>query len=223
PQVQVLRIVTAEEQIQVAVAVVVEPDGGVEVGPRGQAGAFGDGGEALPLVVVEKLRAAPFVEEKVLEAVVVVVAPHRAHRYARAFAVHVGEADGGGYVLEGAVAEVTVQRVLRADAAVGDVNVLPPVAVEVYHRHRRAHRRHLRHDVVELGVELRRFVRKLDARLFRHFFEIEAVALDSFGGGKRFRLGGLVAQDEGHGQQTYQQNPEKDACDTRGEHGNGWR
>ncbi len=73
PEVDVLGVVAAEEEIQTPVAVVVEPDGRVRVDPRGQVGPVGDARETFARVVVEELGPAPLVEEEVFEAVVVVV------------------------------------------------------------------------------------------------------------------------------------------------------
>ena len=92
PQVDVVGPVAGEEQIELAVAVVVEPDGGVGVDPRRQAGRLGDAREALAAVVVEQLGLAPLVDEQILVAVVVVVAPDRPHGDAGAGLVEVGDA-----------------------------------------------------------------------------------------------------------------------------------
>ena len=79
PEVDVFGVVAADEEVELAVAVVVEPDGGVGVHPLRQPGLLGHAREALAAVVVEQFRPAPLVEEQVFVAVVVVVAPDRAH------------------------------------------------------------------------------------------------------------------------------------------------
>jgi hypothetical protein len=82
PEVHVLRVVAAEEEVEPAVAVVVEPERRVDVRPGRQPRALG-AHERLPAVVAEELLPAPAIEQQVLEPVVVVVAPDRAHRDAR--------------------------------------------------------------------------------------------------------------------------------------------
>ena len=41
--------------------------------------------------------------------------------------------------------------------------IRPAVAIEIDDRHGRAHRRDLRHDVIELVIERRRLVHEIDA------------------------------------------------------------
>jgi hypothetical protein len=53
PEVHVFVVVAADEEIEQAVAVVVEPERGVGVHPAGKAGLFGDAREALACIVVE--------------------------------------------------------------------------------------------------------------------------------------------------------------------------
>ena len=62
-----------------------------------------------------------------------------------------------------------------AFTAVGDVEVLPAVAIEIGHRDGRAHRGHLRHDVLELTVESRCLVDGVDANPLADFVEAESV------------------------------------------------
>ena len=155
PEVDVLRPVAREEQVEPAVAVVVPPDRRVGVDPGRQPRLLGHAHERSSAVVAEELRPAVLVEEEIFVAVVVEVPPHRAHRHARAGSIDIGESDGRGDVGERAVAVVAIQPVQAALAAVRDVEVLPAVAVEVGDGHRRAHRGDLRHDVLELRVERR--------------------------------------------------------------------
>src|SRR5690606_2291740 len=75
------------------------------------------------------------------------------------------------------VAAVAIEPVERPLAAVGDVEVVPPVVVDVDDRHGGAHRRHLRHDVRELRIQRRPLVDEVDAGVARHLREAEAVAL----------------------------------------------
>ena len=109
PEVNVLVIVTADEQVQQPVAVVVKPDGGVGIDPARQAGLLAHAGEAVALVVVVELGASPLDQEQIFVAVVVVVAPDRAGGDSRARLIDIRNAEFGGDVFEGAVAQVAVQ------------------------------------------------------------------------------------------------------------------
>ena len=134
----------AQEQIELAVVVVVEPHRARRPSWRRQAGLVGDVREGAVAVVAIQ-RAAPVRgDENVGVAVVVVVGHRTAH--AELFAA----ADAGrvGDVREGAIAVVAIQRVLQrrgrlvevAGAAVHHENVDPAVVVEVEKRHPGAHR-----------------------------------------------------------------------------------
>ena len=158
-----------------AVAVVIHPDRAVDVGPFGQSGDFRDAGKLLAAVVVEQLAPAPLIDKQILIPVVVVIAPYRAHTCAGSGLVQVGHAHLRGHIRKCAVVVVVVQVIGLALAAIGDVQVVPAVAVEVHNRHGRAHRGDLRHDVVEFGVQFWRRVREADAALLRHFGQGKAV------------------------------------------------
>ena len=155
PEIELLRPVAREEQVEASVAVVVPPDRRIGIDPARQARLLGHAHERAAAVVAEQLRPAVLVEEEILVAVVVEVSPDRAHRHARAGLIDVGQSDGRGDVGEGAVAVVAIQPVQAALGAVREVEVLPAVAVEVCDGHRRAHRGDLRHDRLELRVERR--------------------------------------------------------------------
>ena len=131
--------------------------------------------EALAAIVVKQLGPAPAIEEQIVEAVVVVVAPDRAHRHAVLALIEIGHAEPLGDVFERAVAPVAEQPVPRPFFAVGDVEVGQAVAVDVDDRDRGAHRGDLRHDVRQLGVERRRLVHELEPRGLRRFGQAEAV------------------------------------------------
>ncbi len=77
-------IIAAEEEVEFAVAIVIEPDGGVGIYPGGKSGLFGHAGEMLAGVVMKELRLTPFVDEYVFVAIVIIVAPDRAGGYASA-------------------------------------------------------------------------------------------------------------------------------------------
>ncbi len=164
PEVEPVGPVAGEEEVEQAVAVEVEPGRAPGVHPGGQAGRVGHSREFLAAVVVKQFGLAPFVQEKIRESVVVVVAPDDPHRDARAGLVQVGHAHRRGDVDELPVVVVAIEAVVRPLAAVGDVEVGPAVAVEVGHGDRGPHRGDLRHDVGELRVQLRRLVREIDAR-----------------------------------------------------------
>jgi hypothetical protein len=61
PEIDVLGIVAAEEKVELAVAVVIEPDGGVGVDPGRQAGLCGNACEMPAAVVVVELRPTPLI------------------------------------------------------------------------------------------------------------------------------------------------------------------
>ena len=69
-----------------------------------------------PPIVVKQLGPAPAIEEQILEAVVVVVAPDRAHRHAGLALIEIGQPEPLGDVLERAVAAVAEQVIARAFA-----------------------------------------------------------------------------------------------------------
>src|SRR5579884_1077261 len=125
PEINFLRVVSTNEKVEEAIAVVVEPNCGVCIHPRWQSSLLGYAGEAVALIVMEQLRLAPFVEKKILIAVVIVVAPDRAHGDAGAVFIYIRNAHLRGDVCEGAVVIVMVERVLAADCAVGYVDVGP--------------------------------------------------------------------------------------------------
>jgi hypothetical protein len=108
-------------------------------------------------------RTTVLVEKEILEAVVVDVAPERAHRHTGAGAIHVGDAQRGRDVLERAVAAVAIEAIEATLSTVRDVEIRPAIAIEISDRHRRAHRRDLRHDVREARVEGRALMHEVDA------------------------------------------------------------
>ena len=73
--------------------------------------------------------------------------------------------------------QIAVKRILAVLAAVGNVDIRPAVAVEINNRNRGTHGCHLRHDVVQLGIECRTFVDEIDSRRVRNFLEVETVAI----------------------------------------------
>ena len=50
------------------------------------------------------------------------------------------------------------------------------IAIVIDDRDRGAHGSHLRHDVIQLGIECRGLMDKIDSRLFRNFLQAESVA-----------------------------------------------
>ena len=221
PQVEVVAPVAGDEQVELAVAVVVEPQGAVGVHPVGQAALFlRHGREMLAAVVVVQDRPAPFVNQHVLIAVVVVVAPDGAHADAGPFLIEVGEADFLGHVLERAVMLVVIEGALAALAAVDDEQIGPAVAVEIDHRNRRPHRGDDGQDVLELGVELRRpLMDEIDAARLGDLFQVEAVVAERgvpVEGRRRVRA--VAVEDEG-GAEEQCQNEEKADLFISGLHG----
>jgi hypothetical protein len=180
PQIEVVREVAADEQIELAVAVVIDPGRAVDVDNAARhPGGRGDVRKALALIVVEQHgRTAPLVNQDVVVAVVVEIAPHRPHRHAGAVPVDIRQSKLGRDILELATSEVMVQVILSADRAVADVDVRQTVVVVVANRNRRAHRRNLRHDRRKLRIEHGGVMDKVDAGGFGDFVEVKTVALD---------------------------------------------
>ena len=93
PEIDPLVPVAGDEEIETSVAVVVEPRGAVGVDPPRKAYlASPTATKRLPLFVAEQLRAPVSIQQEVLVAVVVVVAPDGAHRDAGLAPIHVGDA-----------------------------------------------------------------------------------------------------------------------------------
>ena len=101
-------------------------------------------------------------------------------------------------VVERAVALIAIQTIETALAAVGDVEVLPAVAIEIGDGDRRAHRRHLRHDVRQPRVEHRRDVREIDAASPRNLLKRKAVARQRVGLIAVRGIGSDVTSDVSH-------------------------
>ncbi len=173
-EIDVFGPVAGKKEVELAVAVVVEPHRGVRIDPVWQSRLLADAREPFSRVVVKELRAAVLIEKEILVAVVVVVAPHGAHRDASAGAIDVSHAKFTRDILERAVTLVAIEVVEAAVRAVGDVEVGPAVAIEIRHGHRCAHCRHLRHDRIELVVERRTLVDGVHAELLRRLDEREA-------------------------------------------------
>src|SRR4030095_6183281 len=127
-------------------------------------------------VITKQLRLAVAIKKEILPPVVVEVAPHGAHRDASFAAVDVCKTNRWRDVFECAITLVAIQPVEASFTAVGDVEILPPVAVAIRNRHCRSHGCYLRHDVFESGVEGRSFVDEVDASLLGGFHEPESEA-----------------------------------------------
>jgi hypothetical protein len=136
PEIDTIRPVAGEEQIQASVAVVIQPGCSVGIHPLRKADARGN--EPASTVVVKQLGLAVAIEKEILPPVIVVVAPDRAHRDAGLAAVHICEANRRRDVFERAITLVAIQPVEASLAAIGDVEVLPSIAIEVSDRNRRA-------------------------------------------------------------------------------------
>ena len=133
--------VSRDEQIELSVVVVVEPDGAGRPAGRREARLLRDIGERAVAVVAVQTRTAARSDEDVREPVVVVVPDGNAHPER-------SSPDAGplGDVRERAVAVVLVERVFErllrsievAGAAVDEVDVHPPVVVVIEERAARA-------------------------------------------------------------------------------------
>ena len=95
PEVDIFVVVATDEEIEQAVAVIVEPERGVGIDPGGKAGLFGDARKTLASVIVKKFGTSPFDEQQVFVTVVVVIAPDSAGGNASAGLVDVGDAELG--------------------------------------------------------------------------------------------------------------------------------
>ena len=135
--------IAADEQVQAAVIIVVEPDGAGCPTRRFHTGAFGDIGKGAVTVVAVKNAVTVGGHEEIGPTVVVVVPDHHPHPeraacYTRRF----------GDIGKGAVAVVAVERIAQrlgrfveiAGAAVDQVDVHPAVVVVIEKRTARAYR-----------------------------------------------------------------------------------
>src|SRR6266513_1620071 len=165
PEVDVGAEIARHVQVEQPVPIVVDPHGPVGVHPLAQPGARGDVLEMEVAQVLEELEIAPLVDQQVLEPVVVVVAPHGAHRHAFSRPVHVGDAGGGGDVLERAGAAIHEQRIGKSEPAVREIKIWPSVVVHVGHRDGRTQGSDERRDVVELRIQGRPVMHEVDAHL----------------------------------------------------------
>ena len=140
--------VAAHQDVQQAVAVIIQEGGGVEVAPAIDAGLVADVGERpVAAVEIERVGAAPLHDVKVEVPVVVEVAPDRVH--AAPLAVGAADAGGGGHILERPVAPVPKQVVVIVPSGVGDVKVGITVIVIVGGRGGGADRAEPGHDIRE--------------------------------------------------------------------------
>jgi len=64
PQVDVFGIVAGDEEVEQAIAVVVEPNGSIGVDPRRQTCMVADARESVAMVVVEQFRPSPLDQEE---------------------------------------------------------------------------------------------------------------------------------------------------------------
>jgi hypothetical protein len=133
----------ADEEIEPPVVVIVEPHGARRPAGRGDSRLAGHIGECGVAVVAVEDAPAVRRDEEIREAVIVIVADRDAHPERAA-----ADACFLGHVGERAVAVVSVQRVAQrlrrrvevARAAVHQIDVQPPVVVEIEERAARAHR-----------------------------------------------------------------------------------
>ncbi len=124
----------ADEEVEAAVVVIIEPDGAAAPAGSGDAGFGGDVGESAVAIIVIENAAGILRDVEIGEAVGVVIADGDAH------AVGVsGHAGFFGDVGEGAVAIIAIERVAQrlrrsveiAGAAVDEVDVHPAVVVVI--------------------------------------------------------------------------------------------
>ena len=92
PEVDFFVEVTAHQDVDIAIGVVIEQTRRVGVHPLWQIRCRGYIGERLPLITDKELCYSPFVDKKVIPAIIVDVAPQRAHRDARACFIDIRDA-----------------------------------------------------------------------------------------------------------------------------------
>ena len=165
PEIDVVAEIRRHVEIEQPVAVVVEPDRSVAVHPAPETGGLGHVLEMRAVDILEERQIAVAIDEEILAAVVVDVAPDGAHRNTLARTVEVGHAGARGDVLEGAVAPVVVERVGIAEAAVREVEVGLSVAVEVGDGYASAESGDVRLDAGDARVEAGAVMDEVDSRL----------------------------------------------------------
>src|SRR5205823_1997380 len=102
------------------------------------------------------------IDENILSAIVVEVAPHTSHRDAFARLVEIGESGSRADIFERAVTIVTIESVGLAELAVGEVEIGSSVTIEIGDGYRGAQRRHVRLNVGNLRIEGRPVVNEVD-------------------------------------------------------------
>ncbi len=133
PQVHILAKVRRDVQIQQPVAVVVEPNGAVAVHPASEPRGSRHILEASATQVSKEGQVSITVNENILVAVVIHVTPHGTHRHSLSRTIDVGQSRARRHILESAIASIPIERVIRAEAAVGEIEVRPAVGVEIGH------------------------------------------------------------------------------------------
>src|SRR5437763_7954722 len=114
------------------------------------------------------------VDEYVLVAIVVEVAPDAPHRHAIARSIQIREPSARRHVLEGAVVSVSIQRVRLTDMTVREIEIRPTIAVEVGHSDGGTDGCDVRLDVVDLWIEARTMVDEVNSRRGRRIVQHEA-------------------------------------------------
>ena len=185
PQVDVVAEIGRDIEVEQAVAIVVEPDRAVAVHPAPETRRFGDVLEVPAVEVLEERKVAIAIDENVLAAVVVEVAPHAAHRDALARTVQIRQAGARRHLLERAVTAVAIQHVRLAEAAVREVEVRPTVGVEIGNGHGRTKRGDVRLDIGDLRVEARSAMDEVDVRRARLVAEYKTRVSGARGGADR--------------------------------------
>ena len=218
------REITAHVEIDQAVTVDVRPHRAVGVHPPVESGHDSRVLEGTVAQVPVQALPAPHVDEDVLESVVVVIPPHRAHGHAPV-SVHIGQAGLSGDLHEAAVALVPVQGVRRPFAAAGRVQVLPPVVIEIHDRDGCPEGRDMGHDRLELRIEYRLCMDEVNTGCRRRIGQQEPVPARV----RRVRLayaclsyGRITRQPSVEKEGSNDQNDEKDSSRCPYRTGGGW-
>src|SRR6185437_13317515 len=136
PEIDVLAVIAAHEEVELAIAVIIKPQRSVGIDPFGKTCLRRLIGKTVSLDIVKEHGLAPFDEEQIGVAIIVVITPDRTHGYAGADLIHVSNSELRSDIGESSVVIISVQGVLTAFAAIGHVKIKPAIAIVVDHRNR---------------------------------------------------------------------------------------
>ena len=174
PQIKLLVEVPGDQEVQNPIAVVVEPVRPIGVDPALEPRASCHIQECAVAEVAKQLALAPLVDQHVIPTVVVKVAPHRAHRATGACPVQVGQSRTCGDLAKAPIPQIAVQGIRLIRRAGDAVEVQHAIGIVVANRHRSTGGRDLRSDYIDLGVNARWAVLKVDSDGPRDLLEVQS-------------------------------------------------